>query len=402
MTRICAHRNTSGNLSIRLRCLVGDVYRDIATGITVTPSDWDNRRQRVKSTHADAAQLNDRLNTMADRAADYLRNAGNATVDALRAAMEDIAPAADTYTRDDLFDALTAFIQSESQRNTWSAGTTKRFMSLHGSLAAFMPVMHLSTLTAATLDNYVAYRAGNGCTNTTIAKEVKLLRWFLRWCRDNGRYDGNLFDTYAPHLKGANYEYKEVIYLTLDELHAVEHAELPASLSNVRDVFVFCCYTGLRYSDVAALRRSDIHDGYIEVVTRKTDKRLRIELNNHAAAILARHAGKDYPRDAALPVISNQHTNDGLKAIGQLVGIDEPIHVVKYSGSRRIEATVPKYSLLSSHCARRTFVVTALQLGIPIEVITRWTGHSDLKALKPYVAIVDKLKAAQMSKFNDL
>lgn len=69
-------------------------------------------------------------------------------------------------------------------------------------------------------------------------------------------------------------------------------------------------------------------------------------------------------------------------------------------GSKRVEKIVPKWELLSSHTGRRTFVVNALRLGIPAEVIMRWTGHSSYEAMKPYVKIVDELKKEQMSKFD--
>lgn len=57
---------------------------------------------------------------------------------------------------------------------------------------------------------------------------------------------------------------------------------------------------------------------------------------------------------------------------------------------------------VTTHCARRTFVVNSLRLGIPAEVIMKWTGHSDFSAMKPYVAIVDKLKKENMAKYADL
>ena len=393
--RIIAHRNKSGNLSLRLRCLLGSAYCDISTGIVLHPDEWDKRRQRVLPLHPDHSALNAKLNTLHDRATEYLQHNPDSDTDAFRAALSAESRTADTYTSDDLFDALNGFISTESKHNTWSDGTTKRFRSLYSSLAAFAPVMHLSTLSSATLDKFIDFRIKQGTTNTTIAKDIKLLRWFLRWCYDNGRYSGNLHTAYTPHLKGSNYEQKAVIYLTIDELRRMESTELPVYLSHVRDVFVFCCYTGLRFSDVSHLQPSDVHDNYIELVMQKTDKRIKVELNDHATAILQRYNG-------TLPVISNQYTNRLLKAIGELCGIDEQTHVVSYNGNRRIEKTLPKYELLTTHCARRTFVVTALQLGIPAEVIMRWTGHSDFAAMKPYIAIVDELKARSMALFNKL
>lgn len=398
--RIVAHRNKSGNISLRLRCHLGDKDYDIATAITLSPSEWDNRRQRVLPAHPDHNALNTRLNAMLDRAAEHLRQSPDTCIDALRAIIEGFPTAADRYSTDDLFDALRAFVATESRRNTWSDGTIIRFRSLSSSLAAFRPVLHLSTLTAKTIDDFIAFRASQGRNNTTIAKDVKLLLWLLRWCHDNGRYDGDLHLTYSAKLKGGNFEDKEIIYLTLDELHAIEDAPLLPSLAPVRDVFVFCCYTGLRFSDAQRLRQSDVHDTYIEIVTKKTSKRLRIELNKHSAAILDRY--KTLPNGMALPSVSNQWSNRAIKEIGDLCGIDEPVLITTHSGRNRSEATMPKWTLLSTHCARRTFVVTALQLGIPIEVITRWTGHSDLKAMRPYIAIVDELKAKNMAKFDEV
>ena len=92
--------------------------------------------------------------------------------------------------------------------------------------------------------------------------------------------------------------------------------------------------------------------------------------------------------------------NDYLKELGQMAGLDEPTRIVYFKGDRRIDEYYPKWQLLTTHCARRTFVVTALQLGIPVEVIIRWTGHASYEAMKPYVAIVDDLKKKEMNKFN--
>ena len=69
----------------------------------------------------------------------------------------------------------------------------------------------------------------------------------------------------------------------------------------------------------------------------------------------------------------------------KLAGIDE-IH--------------PKHELVGIHTGRRTFVVNALSLGIPPNIVMKWTGHSDYKAMKPYIDIVDSIKASEMSKMN--
>ena len=92
--------------------------------------------------------------------------------------------------------------------------------------------------------------------------------------------------------------------------------------------------------------------------------------------------------------------NEHLKTMGEVVGLDEPQRIVYFKGSQRYEEVYPKYALLTTHCGRRTFIVNALRLGVPSEVIMKWTGHSDYKAMKPYIKIVDKLKVSEMDKFN--
>lgn len=161
-----------------------------------------------------------------------------------------------------------------------------------------------------------------------------------------------------------------------------------------------CCFTGLRHSDVYNLKRSDVKNGHIEVITIKTTDSLIIELNDHSKAILEKYKDVPFPNDKALPVVSNQRMNEFLKELGQLAEIDEPIRETYYRGNERIDEVTPKYALLSTHTGRRTFICNALALGIPVQVVMKWTGHSDYKAMKPYIDIADEIKINAMTKFN--
>lgn len=91
-----------------------------------------------------------------------------------------------------------------------------------------------------------------------------------------------------------------------------------------------------------------------------------------------------------------------LKRLAERAGIDAPFTKTYYIGSERREQTLPKYKIISSHVARRTFVTVALTLGIPAEVVMKWTGHKDYKTMRPYMDIVDKLKKQNMQKFDTL
>ena len=98
--------------------------------------------------------------------------------------------------------------------------------------------------------------------------------------------------------------------------------------------------------------------------------------------------------------MAEQRLNRTLKSICEQAGINAPITRLRYSGRHRIEETLKKYEVVTSHIGRHTFVVQALTLGIPSEVIRKYTGHKTEKTMRPYVAIADTLKAQEMEKFN--
>ena len=109
-----------------------------------------------------------------------------------------------------------------------------------------------------------------------------------------------------------------------------------------------------------------------------------------------------FEHDKALPVITNQKMNEYLKELAEFAGINEPIRQTYYKGNERIDEVTPKYALLGTPAGCRTFICNALALGIPPQVVMKWAGHSDYKAMKPYIDIGDGIKANAMSKFNQL
>ncbi|KAA6313570.1 Tyrosine recombinase XerC [termite gut metagenome] len=238
--------------------------------------------------------------------------------------------------------------------------------------------------------------------NNTLEKQISYLKWFLRWSVKKGYNNNIAFETFKPKLK---YIQKKVIFLTWKELNRLREYVIPDTkkyLERVRDVFLFCCFTGLRYSDVYNLKRSDVKDNRIEITTIKTADSLTIELNNHSKTILDKYKDVAFENDKVLPVISNQKMNDYLKELAELAQINEPVRETYYKGNERIDVVAPKYALLGTHAGRRTFICNALSLGIPAQVVMKWTGHNDYKAMKPYIDIADDIKAGAMDKFNRL
>lgn len=311
---------------------------------------------------------------------------------------------AETKDEKSFFAVFDEFTKTMGFMNSWTDETYVKFASIRKHLNDFDSELSFEKLSDYTLQLYTQHLLQIPLRNTTISKNLAFVRWFLRWAHNNGYYSGFLHETYKPRLKGVDGNSKEVIHLTWEELLHLYNLNIdkPAHqhLARVRDVFCFCCFTSLRYSDVEKLRRSDIKGNTIVVVTKKTVDGLTIDLNKYSRAILDKYADFHFEDDKALPVISNSNMNDYLKALGKLAGFEEPQRIVYFIGNERHEEVYPKYELLTTHCGRRTFIVNALYLGIPAEVVMKWTGHSDYKAMKPYIKIVDKLKVQEMDKFN--
>ena len=301
------------------------------------------------------------------------------------------------------YEAFDDFVRVCGRQNDWTHSTFEKFAAVKNHLKNFRSELSFDFFDEEGLTEYVQYlREVREMRNSTIGKQLSFLKWFLRWSFKQGMHSNNAYDTFKPKLKDTQ---KKIIFLTWKELNRLREFKIPPTkqaLERVRDVFLFQCFTGLRYSDVFNLRRSDIKGDHIEVTTVKTSDSLIIELNDHSKAILEKYKDVEFENDKALPVITNQKMNDYLKELAELAEINEPVRQTYYKGNERIDEVTPKYALLGTHAGRRTFICNALALGIPPQVVMKWTGHSDYKAMKPYIDIADDIKASAMSKFNQL
>lgn len=93
---------------------------------------------------------------------------------------------------------------------------------------------------------------------------------------------------------------------------------------------------------------------------------------------------------------------DQMDMVFKYFEINEKIRITTYKGSTRTDEVFPKWAKIGTHTGRRTFIVHALSLGIAPDVVMKWTGHADYKAMRPYIDIVDSIKAESMTKFNNL
>jgi len=293
------------------------------------------------------------------------------------------------------------FTKEQGEKNNWSTATFDKFAALKNHIKSFNENPNFEFFDEKGLTEYMVHLRKE-MRNSTISKQLGFLKWFLRWATAKGYNTNNAYLVFKPKLKTSD---KKVVFLTWDELMTVYNKPIPESkkyLDRVRDVFCFCCFTSLRYSDVYNLKRSDISGDAIHITTIKTADSIVIELNKYSQAILDKYSETLFDKNKALPVISNQKMNDYIKVLGEFCDIKEPINITYYSGNKRTDDVFPKHSLMGTHTGRRTFICNALSLGIPVNVVMKWTGHSDYKAMKPYIDIADKIKAESMNKFNQL
>ena len=298
------------------------------------------------------------------------------------------------------FEIYDIFIFDEAQNNQWNKRTIQKMQTQKKVLYEFDFEMRFEKFNEEYISSYQKFLEDKDHKNSTISKELAALKWFLKWAKRKGYQTNSYFELFQPKLKNIP---KKVIFLSQDELKRFREYVIPENkkhLEKIRDVFLFQCFTGLRYSDVFNLRKSDVKEKHIEINSIKTSDNLTIDLNAHSREILLKYKDEDFMQNKALPVISNQKMNDYLKELAELAEIDEPITQTYYMGKKRIDEVLPKYSLLGTHCGRRTFICNALSLGIPPQVVMKWTGHSDYSAMKPYIDIADEIKATAMEKFD--
>ena len=409
------------NVPIRMRVNFASQRIEFTTGYRIDVAKWDGDKQRVKNgctnkLKQSASEINAALLGYYTELQEIFKRFEVAEITPSPAEVKEafnnrhgqnekteLASADTSNVPSNFYEAFDDFVRVCGRQNDWTHSTFEKFAAVKNHLKNFRSELSFDFFDEEGLTEYVQYlREVREMRNSTIGKQLSFLKWFLRWSFKQGMHSNNAYDAFKPKLKDTQ---KKIIFLTWEELNKLRGFKIPSTmqaLERVRDVFLFQCFTGLGYSDVFNLRRSDIKGDYMEVTTVKTSDSLIIELNDHSRAILEKYKDVEFENDKALPVITNQKMNDYLKELAELAEINEPVRQTYYKGNERIDEVTPKYALLGTHAGRRTFICNALALGIPPQVVMKWTGHSDYKAMKPYIDIADDIKANAMSKFNQL
>lgn len=299
----------------------------------------------------------------------------------------------------DFFAKFDEFTVDCAINKAWSVSTRARMKTFRKELVNFDGNLCFSGLDEKTLTRFTNEMRGR-FRNSTIAKKLEYLRWFLNWAANHNCPVNPAYRSFRPSLKQVR---NPVIYLTREDISILRKVKLSSPcLVKVRDIFLFSCFSGLRYSDIRNLRRSDIKENHIEVTTIKTMDNVSIELNQLTRGILEKYSKNDLPYGKALPCSSNQAMNKRLKILCKKAGLEDEVRITRYRCGQREDIIYHKWQLICTHTGRRTFIVQALSLGIPPNIVMKWTGHSSYRAMQPYIDIVDSTKAKSMAKFDSL
>jgi len=279
--------------------------------------------------------------------------------------------------------------------------------------------------------------------DSTAGKNFRRLHTFLKWASKKGYLGTNYFRDWNRIREKSN----EPIVCTEDDLEKIkayaQNSEKKPELQRTANIFLFLCYTGLRIGDFMDLRYRNLHyessgegkksEKYLlKITSEKTDVPLTIPLTEDAFQLIIQYnqplaatyhhykykantkAGfrygmaydvnpviKQHPNWRLFPKVYQQDINENIKIIGEECGIDASFERIERFGATKTKTYKPKYSLLTCHTARRTFITVALHSGISERVIMKYTGHTSTKSIARYYSISEEYLVNQMERFGN-
>lgn len=361
-------------ISIVLRVIINRKMRQYSLGINIQENNFDKVKQIVKRGELKYIHYNKVISKQKQKAENIILEKELSDEVLTIAKFDKLFKSAKTSL---LFSDYVNKIVNDT-KYALKASTKKKIKSEASKLEKFKKDVLLKDINSDFIDDYIRYMKEElNNTQNTVSKTLTVVKSVINKAIQNKDFHGaNPFEGIKIKTKRANREFlnKDEL-LRLEKLYKNEH--LDRSIHNVLRYFLFSCYTGLRYSDIVNLKYRNIDSGFINIKMEKTSEHLRIPLNKNAEALLSdvKHIDKKVFRTYV-----NQVTNRHLKAIQVLAEINKT---------------------LTFHVARHTFATMAISLGVPIEVISKLLGHTDIKTTQIYAKILDDVKVDAMKKFNE-
>ncbi len=258
-----------------------------------------------------------------------------------------------------------SFVEERIQKRKIQNSTKKQHEVMLNALKEFGTIQTFSDLIPKNIKLFDDYIKSKVTTQSSVYSYHKRLKTYINEAIQLEIIKSNPYHSFQTP-RGDHSHRK---YLEKEELSRIEKLDLDQkkTLCKVRDCFVFCCYTGLAYSDLSKFSwKEDViqKEGkyFIEDVRQKTGTRYKIQILSPAFRILEKY-------DFCLPVYSNQKMNEYLKVIADIA------HIKKN---------------LTSHCARHTFATWALSQGVRIETVSKMLAHKDIQTTQIYAKILQQ------------
>jgi integrase/recombinase XerC len=372
-------KNSSGQNTVYLRLRESRRKKDISLGIQVFEKNWNSRNNSVKKTDRDYLRKNKLIQKYISKA--------HAILDEHFFHDKDLS--FDLFVkklRNNNYNdgAFCDFVLEKLENRNMSHETYKAYKSQVSKLNQFRKKIAFSDLTPDFVHQYQKFLIQELKNNeNTTHKSLRILKAFINWAIEDEHMEKNPFKNIkTKHING-NREYLSVLELEkLEKLY--QSGSLKYNLQNVLRYFLFACYTGLRYTDLKELNFKNIKKRnagrkeieVIEITMHKTKMQVTIPLTEKAKAVLPKKYSK---HQVVFKTLTNQKTNQNLKQIIKEANIDKNI---------------------TFHSARHTLATTGLEMGIPIEVISKILGHTELKTTQIYAKVNDSLKYREMMKLD--
>jgi integrase len=315
---------SDGTALVQIEAYLSFKKKYFSTGIYLTPDQWDNKHRKVKN-HPNAMKLNRQISDFTAKLQGVeldRRNAGKPfTLDILT-----------EFLKGRFTNSFTDFmkIEIEADRTTAPATKTGQLTTLK-ALQKFKKDIVFDELTFELLTGFERFLFDEGLHTNTVNKYFRHLRKFVNLAINKDLFDLNRYPFRKFRMKS---EATTREYLTPEELTAIENIILPPEqkhLQKVLDMFLFACYTGLRFSDISALNKEKLRtiDGnmWIDTTMIKTTEPIRIPLyllfDGKPIEILNRHTQPD--RNYIFDDLTNQYVNRCLKELATLAGITKTV-----------------------------------------------------------------------------
>lgn len=355
----------------------GKERKKISTGIKLLPKQWNEDKQRVRATCDEHLLYNNRLSEIETGVRELLVFGKDSTWQTIVDRSTEIARGKKSGK---LFDALMEFI--EFKRQSCSHGQIKKYMVTYNRFKRDYPHLSFEDMDIKWSDRFVQQLIDAGHLNSSIAKQITVIKTFMRWSMKRGYHNNDLWTT--EKIGPSRPEKLDVIALLPNEVEQLRTCELGDYHSRLRWTFLFSCYTGARFSDVMSFKKTDVRDGKWRFEVKKLRKQSRhvtIPFVGWPMGAIECLEKLDY----FIQPISVQYMDRELKKILQIAGINRTVSLTRFSGSTEVVKRGPIHQYITFHCGRRTFISVLLNKGIAASAVMKLTGITNYKTLQKYL-----------------